>query len=148
MTWNRQRTYATLVGLGIWILLFRTIVMLTDGSLGTSMPWVSVLLVLEFAANVGTFMTAVWWWIGASEARARLPLRFTASAVVLHAVRVAIYVLGRTGPWHNFDVRPEARASQVADWHWVIFAGTMASLSLVATAMIWWIRRRHLAQRS
>jgi len=38
LIWNRQRTYATLVGLGICILLFHTIVMLTDGSLTTFTP--------------------------------------------------------------------------------------------------------------
>ena len=48
---NRQRTYATLVGLGIWILLARTIVMISDGSLHMLVWWVSALLVLEFLAQ-------------------------------------------------------------------------------------------------
>jgi len=140
--WNRQRTYATLVGLGIWFLLFRTIVMTTDGSLQALVWWVSALLVLEFLVNVGTFLSAIWWWIAGTEARAWLPLRFTAAAVIVHAVRVLIYALGDVGPWPHFDVRPAYRATQVVDPTWVIFASTMAALSLVALLIIWRVRRR------
>lgn len=145
MTWNRQRTYATLVGLGIWILLFKTIVMLTDGSLTAQMVWVSALLALEFLVDTGVFLSAVWWWLGGTTSRARLPLRLTAVAVLVHAVRVLIYVLGRTGPWHNFDLRPAYRTGQQAEWLWVIFAGAMSALSLVALLVIW--RHRHRRAR-
>ena len=141
-TWNRQRTYATLVGLGIWILLARTIVMTTDGSLQALVWWVSALLVLEFLVNVGTFLTAIWWWIGGTETRAWLPLRFTATAVIVHAVRVLIYALGDVGPWPHFDVRPAYRVTQVVNPTWVAFASTMAALSLVALFVIWRVRRR------
>ena len=140
--WNRQRTYATLVGLGIWILLARTIVMTTDGSLQMLVWWASALLVLEFLVNVGTFLSAIWWWIGASEQRAWLPLRFTAAAVIVHAVRVLVYALGDVGPWPHFDVRPAYRAGQVVDPTWVVFASTMAGLSLAVLFVIWRIRRR------
>ncbi len=140
--WNRQRTYATLVGLGICILLFRTIAMLTDGSLTMLVWWVSALLVLEFLLNVGTFLSAIWWWIAGTETRASLPLRFTAAAVILHAVRVLIYALGDVGPWPHFDVRPAYRATQLVDLTWVVFASTMAALSLVALFVIWRVCRR------
>ena len=142
MTWNRQRTYATLVGFGICVLLIRTAIMLTGGSLTTFMPWASGLLVLEFLLNVSVVLAAIWWWIGATEARAWLALRLTVAAVVVHAVRVAVYIIGRTGPWHDFDVRPAFHGAQPPEWHWVIFAGTMAFLSLIVTAVIWRIRRR------
>ena len=142
LIWNRQRTYATLVGLGIWILLFRTIVMLTDGSLRMLVWWVSALLVLEFLLNVGTFLSAIWWWIGGTETRASLPLRFTAAAVIVHAVRVLIYALGDVGPWPHFDVRPAHRTTQVVNPTWVVFASTMAALSLAALFVIWRVRRR------
>jgi len=148
MTWNRQRIYATLVGLGIWVLLFKTIVMLTDGSLTVQMIWVSALLVLEFLVGAGVFLGAAWWWLGGTASRTRLPLRLTATAIIVHALRVLIYVLGRTGPWHNFDLRPEFRAGQEAEWLWVIFAGAMSVISLVALVVIWRLRRRRLGQRS
>ncbi|MFC2077697.1 MYXO-CTERM sorting domain-containing protein [Candidatus Bipolaricaulota bacterium] len=144
MTWNRQRTYATLVGLGIWILLFKTIVMLTDGSLTAQMVWVSALLVLEFLVDAGVFLSAVWWWLGGTASRARLPLRLTVAAILVHALRVLIYVLGRTGPWHNFDFRPEHRAGVEADWVWVVFAGAMSALSLIVLVTAWLRRRRRV----
>jgi hypothetical protein len=143
MTWNRQRTYATLVGLGIWILLGKTIVMTAGGSLATFVPVVAALLALEFLLDVGVFLTAIRWWIGGTVARARLPLRLTAAAVVVHAIRVAIYVLGRTGPWHDFDLRPAFRTGPTAEWPWVIFAGAASAVSLVALFVVWRaIRRR------
>jgi len=140
--WNRQRTYATFFGLGIWILLARTIVMMTDGSLHALVWWVSGLLVLEFLLNVGTFLGASWWWIGGTEKRAWLALRFTAAAVIVHAVRVLIYALGDVGPWPHFDVRPAYRAAQVVDPTWVALASTLAALSLVVLFVIWRLRRR------
>ena len=142
LVWNHQRTYATLLGAGICILFFNTVAMLTDGSLTTLMVWASALLVLEFLLDTGTFLGAIWWWIGSVETRAWLPLRFAAAAVIVHAVRVSVYVLGRTGPWRNFDVRPEYRAAQVPEWYWVIFAAVLSVLGVLGVAIIWVLRRR------
>jgi hypothetical protein len=142
LMWNRQRTYAALIGIGIWVLLFRTIVMLTDGSLGILMPWAAALLFAEFALNVGTFMTSVWWWRAGSEQRAWLPLRLAAAAVVLHAVRVAIYVLGRTGPCRDFDWRPESRGVTPPEWNWVVAAAILAVLGLIGVVVVWRVRQR------
>ena len=139
--WNRQRTYAALIGIGIWTLLFRTIVMLTDGSLATLMPWGVALLYLEFTLNAATFLTSIWWWIAATERRAVLPLRLAAAAIVLHAVRVLIYVLGRTGPWIDFDWRPESRGITPPNWIWVILAAVLATLGVVGVVIVWRLRR-------
>lgn len=143
LAWNQQRTYAVLIGIGIWALLFRTIVMLTDGSLAVLMPWAVGLLYVEFALNIGTFVAAIWWWAGATERRAGLPLRLAASAIVLHAVRVAIYVLGRTGPWRDFDWRVAYRGTAPPQWLWVILAATLSALGLVGVFVVWRLRRGH-----
>jgi len=141
MIWNRQRTYAALVGIGIWVLLTRTILMTAQGWLAKFVPWVAALLALELLLNVGVFLTATWWWIGATERRSIPPLRLTAATVIVHAVRVAIFVLGETGPWHDFDVRPIFRTGSVAEWHWVVFAAVLAALSLVGLTVVWRHRR-------
>lgn len=141
LTWNRQRTYAKLVGLGICILLFRTIAMLADGSLTVLMPWVSALLVLEFLLDVGTVLGSIWWWVGGTANRAWLPLRFAAAATILHAIRVLIYVLGRTGPWLDFDRRAPYRGIALPEWTWVIFAAILAVLGILGVAIIWYYRR-------
>jgi hypothetical protein len=143
LTWNRQRTYAALIGIGIWALLFRTIAMLTDGSLGILMPWAAGLLFMEFALNISTFVTAIWWCGAGTERRAWLPLRFAAAAVLLHAIRVAIYVLGRSGPWKDFDWRPEHRGITPPEWSWVVLAAVLAVLGLIGVTIVWRVRRRH-----
>jgi hypothetical protein len=45
-----------------------------------------------------------------------------AAAAILHAIRVLIYMLGRTGPWVNFDEKPGHRDSYTFEWFWVYFA--------------------------
>jgi hypothetical protein len=142
LAWNRQRAYATLVGLGICVLLSKTIVMLTDGSLTTLMTWTSALLAVESLLDAGTLLGAVWWWTGGTGTRAWLPLRLAAAAVIVHAVRVLVYVLGRTGPWHNFDVRPAHRAAQTPEWHWLVFAAVLSVLGVVGVVIVWVLRRR------
>ena len=145
MTWNRQRTYAALVGIGIWVLLGKTIVMTLGGGLTTFVPWVAALLALEFALNAGVFLSAIVWWCSATARFARLSLRLTAATVIVHAVRVLIYVLSQAGPWHGFDVRPEHRAAPGGEWIWVAFAATMSAISLVGLVIVW-RRRRHRAE--
>jgi len=141
MGWNRQRTYAAIVGLGIWVLLIRTILMVAQGYLVTFVPWVAALLAFELLLNASIFLSALWWWIGAVANRATLPLRLTAATVIIHAIRVLIFVLGRTVPWLDFDVRPIHRMISPAEWHWVVFAAILATLSLVALAVVWRRRR-------
>jgi hypothetical protein len=65
---------------------------------------------------------------------------------MLHALRVLIFVLGRTGPWVDFDVRPEQRSSHAARWTWdqVYFAATLSVLGVVGVLVIWRLRRRWL----
>lgn len=144
MSWPRQRLYASLVGLGICTLLFRTVVMLTDGSLTVLATWVSALLVAECVLDVTTFLASVRWWITGAERHARLPLRAAAAAIILHAIRVLIFVMGRTGPWIDFDVRPEHRALHPERWSWasVYFAAILSVLGVLAVLIIWTYRRR------
>ena len=109
-TASRQRLYAALLGAGACILLFRTTLMTAQGYLGILLPWLSGLLLVEMALDLGCLLGSIRWWVAGDGARARLPLRLGAAATILHAVRVLIYALGRTAPLLNFDVRPERRA--------------------------------------
>ena len=63
-------------------------------------------------------------------------------ATILHAFRVLIYVLGRTGPWINFDVNPEFHSSYVVNWFWVYFAAILSILGIIGVIIIWLIRRK------
>lgn len=72
---------------------------------------------------------------------ARLPLRLIAAAVILHAIRVLVYVLGRTGPWVNFDVKPEYHEVYTFEWFWVYFAAILAFLGVAGVIIVWRIIR-------
>ena len=71
-------------------------------------------------------------------------MRLGAGGVILHAVRVLIFVLGRVGPWIDFDVRLEHRALHHTRWEigWVYFAAIMSVLGIIGVVVIWRIRRR------
>ena len=110
MNWSRQRLYASLLALGATILLSPTLVMLTQGALSVLVLWVSGLLILELILVITTLLGAVRWWMTSAQKDAVFALRAGAAATILHALRVLIFVLGRTGPWIDFDVKPEHRA--------------------------------------
>lgn len=144
MSHGRQRLYAILVAAGALILLARTVVMLLGGALEVLVAWVGALLLAEFALDLAWFAAAVRWLWSRAALDARLALKAAGAAILLHAVRVMIFVLGRTGPWIDFDVRPEERAFHAARWSWegVYFAATMALLGVIGVALVWRLRRR------
>ena len=141
---SKQRLYASLLILGACILLCRTITMVSQGALGVLVLWVSVLLVAEVLIDAGCLLSAIRWWIANDKAYDRLPLRLGAGAAILHAVRVLIFVLGRVGPWIDFDVRPGQRVLHSARWSWegIYFAAIMSVLGVIGVIIIWILRRR------
>ena len=104
---SKQRLYAGLLGFGACILIYRTTRMMVEGAMVFLMLWVTVLLVMEFSIDAGCLFTTIKWWIKDDESYSSTPLRLGAAAAILHAFRVLIFVLGRTTPFLNFDVRPE-----------------------------------------
>ncbi|MBI9097161.1 MAG: hypothetical protein JEY91_01725 [Spirochaetaceae bacterium] len=71
-----------------------------------------------------------------------LSLRFGASAAIFHAFRVLIYVLGRTSPWINFDLKPEFHSQQNGVIFWVYFAAILSILGISGVFIIWIIIKR------
>lgn len=144
VTVSKQRVYATFLILWACILLFRTVLMITGEALTVLVLWVSILLIAEFLIDTGWLLSAILWWIANDETKARTPLRLAAAAIILHATRVLIFVLGRVGPWIDFDVRPEHRALHHArwSWGWLYFAAIMSVLGVIGVITIWRFRRR------
>jgi hypothetical protein len=106
------------------------------------LPWVVCALFAELLADA-TCMGLSLRWAFLGEMRASRPaLRVGAAATVLHAFRVMIYVLGRTGPWRDFDRRPEFRGSSTVEWFWVWFAAVLSAAGLLAVLVIFLLRRR------
>jgi len=114
----RHRAYAALLALGASISVGRTIVMQAQGAAAVLVPRALGLLLIEMLIDVTALTGAVLWWKHGTLSATRLALRAGATAALVHAGRVLIFVLGRTGPWTDFDVRPEQRASHAVRWTW------------------------------
>jgi len=129
---------------GAGVLLARTIALLAGGARAVLKSWVVALTVIEMIVDIVTVLGAARWWRSRIPRHARLPLRVAAAATLLHAVRVLVFVLGRTGPWIDFDVRPEHRADHRERWRWaeVAFAGVMSAFGVVGVVVVWRARRR------
>ncbi len=143
-TVSKQRIYASLLALGACILLYRTIMMLSQGALNTLVLWVSILLFAELLLDLSCLLSSIFWWIKNDKNKSRIPLRLGAVAALLHAVRVLIFVLGRVGPWIDFDVRPDQIEMQYTRWTWtgVYFAAILAVLGIIGVIIIWILIRR------
>lgn len=141
---SRQRIYASLLAMGAGFLLYRTITMISQGALDILVWWVSILLIAELLLDLGCLLTCIYWWIQNDRAKARVALRLGAAVTILHALRVLVFVLGRTGPWINFDVRPEHQAAHAETWSWagVYFAAIMSVLGIIGVIIIWLLIRR------
>jgi len=118
--------------------------MISQGAFHVLVLWVFVLLIVEMLIDLGCLISSISWWISNKKSAASIPLRFGAAAAIFHAFRVLIFVLGRVGPWINFDVRPEQRALHDTRWTWpeVYFAATMSVLGVICVIIIWRLRRR------
>jgi predicted lysophospholipase L1 biosynthesis ABC-type transport system permease subunit len=140
---TKQRIYAFLLILGASILLFRTLRLLFfEQGLEILVLWVIILTVLESIIDSCCIIGSLRWLISNDALKATFPLRLGAAAAILHALRVLIYVLGRTGPWVNFDVKPIYRSSYSFDWFWVWFAAILSVLGVIGVIVIWKLRRR------
>jgi hypothetical protein len=134
---------ALLLG-GAGILFSRTIVLITGHARTVLKRWVMALTVAEMMIDLATGLAAARWWRSGTPDDGRLALRAGAVATLLHASRVLVFVVGRTGPWVDFDVRPEHREGHRERWSWsgVVFAAVMSTLGLVGVAVTWRARRR------
>ncbi len=143
-TSGRRRLYAAALFLGGGVLLVRAVTLFVQDAPSRWVPWVGASLYVESAAIVIALVTLVQWFITPDDRHTSTVFTATAALVVVHAFRVAVFALGRTGPWVDFDVRPEFRADHADTWTWVevYFASGAALLSLIITVLVWRQRRR------
>lgn len=135
---NRQKIYSSLLILGAGILLFRTIRLLTiENGWNVLAGWVILLTFIEMAIDLLCIIFSSQWLFGNSSGARSISLRLGASAAILHAIRVLIYALGRTGPWINFDVKPEFRSTHDVNMFWVYFASILSFLGILGVIIIW-----------
>jgi hypothetical protein len=144
--WSRRRGVAVLLALGGCFMLGRTVMLIAGGALTTYQPWAAALLTLEFLVDGVAVALLVRWLVTGDEQHQAPALRGVAAVILVHAVRVLVFVLGRTGPWVDFDVRPRHRMGHSETWSWagVWFAGIMALSSVVVLVIVMGHRRRSL----
>ena len=135
---KNQRLYASIVILGISILIYRTIILPVEGSLYVLKPWVNVILFVEMSIDFLCLITAVRWWRYNSLNFSWIPLQLGAGAAMFHALRVVVFILGRTGPWVNFDVNPAYRSTHAERWTWegVYFAAILSFLGIIGAVYV------------
>lgn len=135
-----DRRGAILTGGGISILLVRAIA-IVSGSRQVLRQWVIGLAALELVLDAATLAASVRWGLTNLRRHRQLPLRLAAAATILHAVRVVVFVLGRSPRLKDFDVRPEHRADHDRRWSWsqVVFASVMSVLGIIGVLVV---RRR------
>ncbi len=140
---TKQRIYSLLMGIGSGVLLFRTIRLLFfENGLPSLAYWVIVLTVLEMIIDLICLIFSIKWLFSNSEMDKTISLRSGASAAILHAFRVLIYVLGRIGPWMNFDKKPGYHSSAAENFFWVYFAAILSVSGIIGVIIIWIIRRK------
>lgn len=144
IVYSKQWLYALFLCIGGCILLTRTIIMLIQGNLQILVEWAAGLLLMEFIIDTGWVFTSVQWLISLKKSKIRLTLILAGVAIVLHSLRVLIFVMGRLGPWVDFDVRPEYRALHYTRWSWdgLYFAAIMSFLGLIGVIIVWRLRHR------
>jgi hypothetical protein len=140
---NKQKLYPLVLILGASILLFRTIRLLTvENGWVTLAGWVVVLTFIEMAIDTLCIVYSFRWLYRNSKKSKSIALQLGAAAAIFHAFRVLIYVVGRVGPWINFDVKPEFRSSHHVDLFWVYFAAILSVLGIIAVITIWIMTKR------
>lgn len=146
---NKQRIYASLLTFGAAILLFRVIrMMFFEDAFQILATWVQWLLIAEALVDLLCLISSIRWFITGGSEKAGVALKSGAAATLIHAVRVLIYVLGRTGPWINFDIKTEFRNHYTFEWFWVYFAGILSALGVVGVVIITFIIKRKKRQLS
>ena len=143
---SREKVIAMALFLGAGFLLYRTVTMLAEGALQTLAPWVVALLMLELIIDAIAMVVILAWAVGGTREQLLAVIRVTAAVILVHALRVGIFVLGRTGPWKDFDVKPAARAAHAERWTWdeVYFAASVSAFSVIALIVFWrYWRRTH-----
>lgn len=135
---KRDKIYSSLLIFGAGILLFRTIRLLTvENGWEHLAIWVIVFTFIEMFIDLLCIIFSFQWFFNNYEGLKRISLKFGAAAAIFHAFRVLIYVIGRIGPWINFDLKPQFRQTHNVEMFWVYFASVLSILGIVVVIFIW-----------
>jgi hypothetical protein len=135
---NKQKAYPLLMILGASILLFRTIRLLTvENGWETLAIWVITCTFIEMVIDLSCIAFSVLWFINIYPDSKKIALKLGAAAAIFHAFRVLIYVLGRVGPFQDFDLKPQFRHTREVEMFWVYFASILSIMGVLGVIIIW-----------
>ena len=123
---------------GASILLFRTIRLLTvENGWETLAIWVITCTFIEMIIDLSCIAFSLLWLTNTYPDSKKMALKLGAAAAIFHAFRVLIYVFGRVGPFHDFDLKPQFRYTQDVEMFWVYFASILSMLGVLGVVIIW-----------
>jgi hypothetical protein len=140
---NKQKLYSILMILGASILLFRTIRLLSvENGWETLAIWVITCTFIEMLIDVFCIIFSFSWLLKATIKSRQMALRLGAAAAIFHAFRVLVYVMGRIGPFKNFDLKPQFHNTQNVEMFWIYFASILSILGVLGVIIIWRLIRK------
>lgn len=146
---TNKKIFPILMILGAGILLFRTILLLFfENGLHSLMIWVIVLTFIEMIIDLTCITFSFKWFLNNQKNNIIKSLRLGASAAIFHASRVLIYIIGRIGPWKDFDIKPDFRATNPVNIFWIYFAAILSILGIIGVFIIWFFRKKRFLQQS
>jgi len=134
---RKEKAPPLLMIFGASILLFRTIRLLyfEDGLIILAL-WTKILTFIEMIIDLLCVFVS-FKWLKESDYRFRsISLWLGSIATIFHALRVLIYILGRFGPWKDFDKDPVYRLQGTTNIFWVLFAGILSVIGVFGVMII------------
>ena len=139
----KQRLYASLLITATSILVVRTWHMvMEEQNFAILVGWVYGLFILEFMLTMGCLLASSRWFVLSKWQYASTAMKLGVWAVMLHAVRVLILVLGRSEFGQNFDVLPAYRSTFSIDQVWIYFSVGFTVVALTGVYIVWRLWRR------
>lgn len=134
---KNEKAFSLWMILGAGILLVRTIRLLVyEEGLIVLALWVKVLTFIEMSIDISCIIFSFKWLLNCTKRNKTISLRLGATVALFHALRVFIYVLGRIGPWKDFDKTSEYRLTGDVNLFWVYFAGILSVAGVLGVLLI------------
>lgn len=134
---EKEKAPPLLIIFGASILLFRTIrLMFFEDGLIILALWTKILTFIEMIIDL-LCVLATFKWLKESELRFRsISLWLGSTVTIFHALRVLIYILGRVGPWKDFDKDPVYRLQGTTNTFWLLLAGSLSVVGVFGVIII------------
>jgi len=134
---KESKLYSLLIIFGAFTLLFRTIRLLIfeDGLIILEI-WVKILTIIEMIFDILCLFFSFKWLIKEGSNNRDYSLKFGVIITLFHAFRVLIFVIGRIGPWKDFDKIPEYRFTDDSNLFWVYFASILSISGVIGVFLI------------